>query len=117
MSEIFEFRGNDKQGREVIVEGDDHSIWAYVFKHFNEGAVLEFDGFVCSLGTIVESSEEVKDFIDRNMSAPLMKKYANEFSIQKGIVNKNIEIEWNEDEVVVKVRNAVFLILVIPSQQ
>ncbi len=105
MNEIYISKINEEQNREVIIEGDDHSVWAYVLKHSDETIGLEFDGFVCSRGTVVESSDEVKMFIDKGISPPLMEKYANEFSIQNSIENEDIEINWIRNEIKVMVSN------------
>jgi hypothetical protein len=41
MNEIYLSTINEKQSREVVVEGDDHSIWAYVLKHAKESIGFE----------------------------------------------------------------------------
>jgi hypothetical protein len=117
MNKIYLSKTNNEQNREVIVEGDDHSVWAYVLKHSDESIGLEFDGFVCSRGTLVENSKEIKGFIDKAISPPLLKKYSNEFSIQKSIENENIVIEWNGNEIKVKLNGIDFLIMDIKNQK
>ena len=70
---------NKNVNRNLVIDSDKHSVWAYVLNHQNQ---IEFDGFLCSLGTLVESNEEVKEFIEKDLQPPLMKNVANEFSIQ-----------------------------------
>jgi hypothetical protein len=117
MKEIYISKINEEQNREIVVEGDDHSIWAYVLKHSEESIAIEFDGFLCSRGTIVETSKEIKEYINKVISAPLMKKYSNEFSIQRGIENENIEIDWKGNEISIKLNGIIFLIMNIKNRK
>ena len=117
MNEIYLSKINEEQNREVIVEGDDHSVWAYVLKHSEESIGIEFDGFICSRGTLVESSKEIKDYINNAISAPLMKRYSNEFSIQREIENKDIEIDWHGNEISIKLNGIDFLIMDLKNRK
>jgi len=117
MNEIYLSKINEEQNREVIVEGDDHSVWAYVLKHSEESIGIEFDGFICSRGTLVESSKEIKDYMNNAISAPLMKRYSNEFSIQREIENKDIEIDWNGNEISIKLNGIDFLIMDLKNRK
>tara|TARA_R100001369_G_scaffold31716_3_gene56246 strand:+ start:603 stop:1016 length:414 start_codon:yes stop_codon:yes gene_type:complete len=117
MNEIYLTKINEEQNREVIVEGDDHSVWAYVLKHSEESTRIEFDGFICSRGTLVETSKEIKDYINNAISAPLLRQYSNEFSIQREIENKNIEIDWNGNEISIKLNGIDFLIMDLEKRE
>ena len=117
MNEIYLSEINEKQNREVVVEGDDHSIWAYVLKHSEESIGIEFDGFICSRGTLVETSKEIKEYINKAISAPLMKRYSNEYSVQSGIKNENIKIDWNGNEISIKLNGIDFLIMDIENRK
>ena len=117
MSEIYISKINEEQNREIVVEGDNHSIWAYVLLQSEESFEIEFDGFVCSRGTILESSKDIKKYINKVISAPLIKKYSNEFSIQRGIENENIEIDWKGNVISVKLSGIEFLIMDINNKK
>ncbi|MEM7374607.1 MAG: hypothetical protein AAF587_38800 [Bacteroidota bacterium] len=114
MKDIYISETNAVQRQELIIEGDAHSVWAYVL-NLPENKV-KFDGFVCSRGTIVERSEEVKEFIAKGISPPLMKRYSNQYSIQTGLESRHIQIDWRENTISIKVREVDFLILDLENQ-
>jgi hypothetical protein len=101
----------------VVVEGDEHSVWAYVLKHSQESIGFELDGFICSLGPLIECSDDVKTSIDQCLSPPLLKEYANEFSLQPEIKNEHITIDWHGNEISIKVNGIVFLIMDIENRK
>jgi hypothetical protein len=117
MTEIYLTKLIENGSREIVVEGDDHSIWTYVISHNDERKGIEFDGFVCSRGTMVLDSEEVKKYIDSDFAPPLMKEYSNEYSIQREIEGKDIEISWCGDYVSVILKGVEFLVMDLKKQQ
>ncbi|MEP5341271.1 MAG: hypothetical protein ABJL44_16910 [Algibacter sp.] len=61
--------------------------------------------------------KEIKDYINNAIPAPLMKRYSNEFSIQREIESKDIEIVWNGNEISIKLNGIDFLIMDLKKQK
>ncbi|WP_375238886.1 hypothetical protein [Aurantibacter sp.] len=105
-TEIYLTVFNESEKRNLIIDSDQHSIWAYLLDSQNQ---IEFDGFLCSRGTLVESNEKVKEFIEMDFQPPLIKRVANEFSIQIGITNENIKIDWKNNLIRILINDTEFL--------
>ncbi len=92
--------------KSLVIEGDDHSVLAYIVNS-EKGEIL-FDGFVCSRGTIVDSSAEIKEFIDNGIAPPLLAEYENRYSVQPYITNDSILIELTDTNIKVYLDETVF---------
>lgn len=101
--EIFISDVNMQIARTIVVEGDQHTIWAYCMEMVNEEQEFLFDGFICSRGTLVFDSKAVKNFIDKGLSPPLMERYKNEYSICESVSNDDFEIQWEIEKQLVKI--------------
>ncbi|WP_405369818.1 hypothetical protein [Nonlabens sp. Asnod2-A12] len=93
----------------VVVEGDEHSLWAYVFENVNEEYQILCDGFICSRGLIVQSNEDVKTYIEKGSQPPLMEEYASTVAVQENLSPTDISISINMVEIIVEVKNIPFL--------
>lgn len=93
----------------IVVEGDEHSIWLYVFEQVNEEYQLLCDGFICSRGLIVENNDDVKSFIKKGFQPPLMKEYASENAVQNGLISNDITISITTQEIIIEVKDIPFL--------
>lgn len=91
----------------LVIEGDEHSIWAYLTDEETNDVVL--DGFICSLGTIVESTSEVKAYIDSGFAPPISKQFSNEYTIQSDIKVSDIKVNWTSKNVLVAINHVEFL--------
>ncbi|MDE1208350.1 hypothetical protein [Tenacibaculum larymnensis] len=105
-TEIYLTEYNETENRNLIIDSDQHSVWAYVLDSNNQ---IEFEGFLCSRGTLVESVENVKEFIAKDFQPPLRKNFANEFSIQSGIKNENLKIVWENNLIRISINETEFL--------
>lgn len=101
--EIFLSEVNEHLERAIVIDGDQHTIWAYCLKKVNDKQELLFDGFICSRGTVVKNSQEVKNFIDNDLQPPLMDKYVNEYSIHQSLCSEDFKIEWNNASYMIKI--------------
>ena len=90
-AEIYLEEYTEIENRYLVIESDHHAVWAYVLDENNQ---IEFDGFLFSRGTFVDSSENIKEFIGKGFQPPLMKSFANEFSVQRRMTNENLKIVW-----------------------
>ncbi len=104
--EIYITEYNKLENRNLVIDSDQHSIWAYVLDSENR---IEFDGFICSRGTLVDTSSNVKEFIENDFQPPLTKNIANEFSIQSEIKNEDIKIFWNDNLIRILINETEFL--------
>jgi hypothetical protein len=98
----------DSQSRELIIESDDFSIWAYLIDSENDNNIL-LDGFICSLGKVLDSTAEVKDYIDKGYAPPICKDFLNDFTVQKDIVEKDINIKIESKGISIYIRDLKFL--------
>ena len=99
----------------LIIEEDENSIWAYLIDNEDQ---LIMDGFICSTGKLVESSEEIKTAMDKGSAPPLLSKFKNEHSIQKSLNENDLSIEWvSEDELIVSINENQFLRMIKSSRE
>jgi hypothetical protein len=116
--EIFISEINERINRAIVIEGDEHTVWAYCMKLVDEEKELLFDGFICSRGTIVDKSEEVRNFISNDYQPPLMDEYKNDFSIHESITNEDFRIKWENDSIIKIFMNEIlYLVMDLKSQQ
>lgn len=111
--EIFVSEINETIERAIIIDGDEHTVWAYLLKMVNEEQELLFEGFICSRGTIVDESTDVNEYIDKGFQPPLLRNYRNEFSMHKNLTNEDFEIIWEIENNRVKVllKKELYLIM------
>lgn len=109
--EIFVSEINAQLKKAIVIDGDQHTVWAYCMEMINDEQELLFDGFLCSRGTTVNESEDVKQYISNDLQPPLMAAYKNEYSIHNSIVNSDFKIEWNGENVNVYINDTLFLIM------
>lgn len=116
--EIFVSEVNEQIERAIIIDGDEHSVYAYCMKVIDDQQELMFHGFICSRGTVVNFSKEVGNFIGQDFQPPLMEEYRNEYSVGESILNEDFRIEWEEKEKVIKVflSGVLYLIMDMASQ-
>ncbi len=95
---------------DLIIEEDKHSIWTYLLDSENENKIV-LDGFVCSTGTVVKKSSDVKEFIDIGFAPPISEDFINDFSIQKGLQGKDFKIKVSDNVVIIAVKGTDFVIL------
>ena len=105
--EIYITQSADNSKCQLVIQGDDHSVYAYFLNNSGE---VEFDGFLCSRGTLVESSEEVRNFIENSQNPPLTKSFANEFSIHEELVADDISIDWQKNIIRISIKQIEYLI-------
>jgi len=105
-NDIYITRHIDLIQKDIVIEGDEHSIWAYLLDSENN---IVLDGFVCSRGTIVDSTTLVKDFIDKGFAPPLSKDFKNDFSIQSDLNSADISIKVNKRVIEVLIFDEVYL--------
>jgi hypothetical protein len=98
----------DSQSRELIIESDDFSIWAYLMDSENENNII-LDGFICSLGKVLDSTAEVKDYIEKGYAPPISKDFLNDFTIQNDITEKDIDIKVDSKGISIYIRDLKFL--------
>ena len=66
-AEIYLEEYTEIENRYLVIESDHHAVWAYVLDENNQ---IEFDGFLFSRGTFVDSSENIKEFIGKGFQPP-----------------------------------------------
>lgn len=95
----------------ILVQGDTHSVWAYVIDITDHKDEIEFDGFICSRGTIVQTKDEIEAYIndDQGFAPPLLTEYKNEHSVIKNLTETDIEIHWNKNIVRVFIKGVEYL--------
>lgn len=104
--EIYITVSNEKENLRLIIDGDDHSVWAYVIDAKNQ---ISFDGFLCSRGTVVDTFDRVNELASNDFHPPLMKDFANEYSVHSEIQNDDIRIDWDKHLIQVSINDEVYL--------
>ncbi len=94
----------------LIIEEDEHSIWTYLLDSDNDNRIV-MDGFVCSTGTIVKKSSDVKEFIDKDFAPPISEDFANDSTIQKDLQNDDFKIETSDKKIFIFIKGINFVIL------
>lgn len=117
MTEIYLTKLIENGNREIVVEGDEHSIWTYVINHEDVSNGIELDGFVCSRGTLLHDSKEVEKYIESDFAPPLMKEYSNKYSIQRDIEDRDIEISWSGNLISIDLKGVEFLVMDLKKRQ
>jgi len=107
MNDIFLSENNSQLQMNFLIESDEHSIWGYLIDAVTNEIIQ--DGFLCSKGTILGSTAEVKSFIDSGIAPPISKQYSNEYTIQPYIQENEIRINWTTEVVEVFVKEVRFL--------
>ena len=104
---------NENIGLAIIIESDEHSVWAYILNVKDSQQKLVFAGFVCSRGTVVKESSEVQSYVEKGIAPPLMHEFKNEFSILDSLSTNDFFVEWLEyaNEVRVEVKEELYLIM------
>lgn len=105
MEDIFISKRIPIGDHQIVIEGDQHTIWAYIFLNKK----ILFDGFLCSRGTLIDNLDEVKMFIDKSCAPPLAKSFSNKFSIQKEVTKDDFSIECKESIVHISINGIEFL--------
>ncbi len=102
----------DSIKKDLIIEEDKHSIWAYLLDSESENDnKIVLDGFVCSTGTVVEKSSDVREYIDNDFAPPISEDFINDFTIQKELQEKDFNIETSNKGVIISIKGTEFLIL------
>jgi hypothetical protein len=103
-------------GRTLVIDGDGFSVYAFLLKEDDE--TIDFDGFLCSTGTLVENEAEVARFIQEGNQPPLMKQFANEYSVVTDLKADEVGVEvLDEDTLAVSIRGKQYLLLDIAEKQ
>lgn len=95
----------------VLVQGDIHSVWAYVIDITDNKDEIEFEGFVCSRGTLIADNSEIEKYInhDQSFAPPLLTEYKNEYSIINDLTESDIKIDWKDDIVKILIKGTEYL--------
>ena len=94
--------------KDIVIEGDKHSVWAYLLDPENENQIV-LDGFICSKGTIVDSMEIIKDFISEGFAPPLCKDFINDYSIRNDLKEDDIQILISKDSIDIRIADVKYL--------
>ena len=92
---IFIQNENPENGRLLIIEEDEHSVYAYLIKEDRQG--IEFDGFVCSVTDPFNNTIDLEKYMESGYPPPSIEKYANMDSYVKGLKTEDISIHWGAD--------------------
>lgn len=117
MQNIYISEVNESKDFGIVVEGDEHSIWAYFLEIEGDEHKVLFDGFICSRGTVLDSTNEVKNYLKQGKSPPLAKDYLSEYSVHKDVTNEDFEIQWLKNEIHISMKNEVYLIMNIDEKK
>ena len=105
-----------EQNQTLVIEGDGFSVWAYLLQEDDEN--IDFGGFLCSTGTLVDTDEEVEHFLKEGNQPPLLKEFANEFSIVPDLKSEEITVEsLTAETITVSIRGRQYLLLDVPEKQ
>lgn len=107
MLDIFLSQNHPLSSFCLVIQGDDHSIWAYLQDQKSNQILL--DGFLCSRGTILDSPSLVKAFIDSELAPPISKSFSNEFTMQVDVRINDFQIHWKEEYVEVMIKEILYL--------
>ncbi len=111
MEALFESKYDYEMKKCVLVQGDIHSVWAYVIDITDNKDEIEFDGFICSRGTLIDDSNEIEAFINHNQgyAPPLLSEYKNEYSIINDLVGSDIKIDWKHNIIRIFIKGIEYL--------
>ncbi|WP_232124628.1 hypothetical protein [Tenacibaculum finnmarkense] len=101
------------------MQGDIHSVWAYVIDITDNKDEIEFDGFICSRGTLIQNKEEIGTYIndDQGYAPPLLIEYKNEFSIINDLIESDIKIDWKDNIVRVYMKGIEYLLMDLDTKK
>lgn len=114
MSKLYLSDYNQALDRVLVIDGDEHSVWAYILGEDQQS--IAFNGFLCSRGNLVESPDEIQQYLEKGMNPPLLKLLANEHAVQKEVSAENISILWDDESANVFINQELFLVMNIAAQ-
>jgi hypothetical protein len=86
---------NSDLGKIVILDNDEHSVWAFMLDA--ETQEIEFDGFVCALSPPFKSEKEVEKLLEDGFSPAITAEYASALAHQPDALAKEFTADWQED--------------------
>ena len=85
---------NSELEKIVILDNDEHSVWAFVMD--NETQEIEFDGFVCSISEPFSSEKEVEKLLDEGFAPAITTEYAGSECVMSDILEKEFSAVWHD---------------------
>ena len=106
--ELFFSDQDEISGRNIIVEEDGNSIWAYLTQpHKTE---IDKDYYVGTRYEITIEELDIEAIKKANVPPPMIKKYSTEWSQMKKIKEEDLSVEWFEDgDILLKIKGISFL--------
>ncbi len=101
--------------KQVVIEEDKYSIWAYVVDKVENKIVL--DCFLCTRGTQILNSSKVQEFINQGFAPPLSKMYSNSFSIIEDLAEEDIKINYDEGLIRLNIKDIEYAILDLKNKK
>ncbi len=94
----------------MVIEGDGFSVWAYLLQDDEQS--IDFSCFLCATGTLAETDADVERFLEEGNQPPLMKEFANEWSVVEALQAEDIGVEALDDETIsISIRNKEYLLI------
>jgi len=93
--------------RLLILEEDEHSVYAYIVSEDRES--IEFDGFLCSVTNPFDNNIDLEKYKQSGYPPPLIKKYANEYSYVRNLKAEDISIKWGENLAEISIKGVKYL--------
>lgn len=94
-------------GRLLIIEEDEHSVYAYIVREDRKS--IEFDGFLCSVTNPFENNIDLEKYKESGYPPPLIEKYANEYSYVRNLKTEDISIKWSENLAEISIKGVKYL--------
>ncbi|HLZ17700.1 MAG TPA: hypothetical protein VKQ08_11695 [Cyclobacteriaceae bacterium] len=90
----------------LVVESDHCVVWAYLLTGDTQQILM--DGIVCSL---IEPAEDWGEAIDKTKPPPLLKRFANTYSVLPQLREDQFRIQWTGHEVRVYIDETLYLVM------
>ncbi|WMJ75487.1 hypothetical protein RCC89_20330 [Cytophagaceae bacterium ABcell3] len=108
---IFITTYDEESKRSVVIDEDDHAIWAYLT--LPDAMEVDFPGFICSVKQPVSEVEDPSIYFKQGVAPPITKSFSNEFTFLPEVKASQFSVEWDEQasHVKVLVNAQVFLVM------
>lgn len=111
MENIFITYDIEFYNKQLVIQGDQHSIWAYVYNVEGTQNTIELDAFICSTGTIVQSSKEIKNYLESGFAPPLAKGFENKHSVIAHLEPSDFRVNIIGSKIEIYVTNKLYSLI------
>jgi|GEM_PF-6751183 len=111
MEDLFISSYDANSDHHLVIEGDEEAVWAYLLNADNQ---ILLHGFLCSLK---EPVDELEIPVDKGKPPPLVKRFANEYSVIPDLKEEQVQVKWSGRRAYVHIDECLYLVVDIDTRR